>query len=339
MFNFDLQLFDEEVNETSAVEENSAENTTESAELPEDFEGLEEYKEEILQEVAEMKNEETEETTPVQKIPYERFKQKVDEVNALKAQIDELKKSAEKPPPKENNSPPPSESRQISQPQPPPPIPQLQVTPELMNAMQAATNNLALQMSGLTEQQVKELEYAEEDDADLIRWRYAQQLAANEVQTQVRNIRQAQQIKAQQFMTEHNAAIESYNAYAAREMQEKNFEEVKNFATGEYFDALPPNVQRIIAESYVRIERQTASPAEIILVQNYFAQAKAAFYSRKSQAKPKKNNALNLPKADLIQGANSNISQNLSARDIEKLLDETADFDNLDPRIKQLFEN
>lgn len=82
MLEFDLQLFDEETAETSTEENSVAE--TESQELPEGFEGLEEYKDEILAELGEKPQEESESATS-DYVPYQRFKEVIDEKNALKA--------------------------------------------------------------------------------------------------------------------------------------------------------------------------------------------------------------------------------------------------------------
>ena len=87
MLDFDLQRFDDEETVSNAEENSAAESSTEQAELPEGFEGLEEYKDEILAEIAEtQKSEENSqaedssgEVVAGQKVPYERFKSKVDE--------------------------------------------------------------------------------------------------------------------------------------------------------------------------------------------------------------------------------------------------------------------
>ena len=350
MLNFDLQLFGDEENVSSAEKNSTVEDSTEQQELPEGFEGLEEYKDEILADMAEMqKSEENSqaedssgEISVGQKVPYERFKSKVDEVAALKAQIDEMKRQgvqAEQP----QTSPPTQPQRQqnFSQPRQPIQMPQIQVTPEFMNAFKTATNNLAMQMTKFTPEQVKQIEeYGEEGDADAERWNFAKQQAAQFINNKIEQVQIKQAQQAQAFLDDHNAAVQHYNDFASREMQTPEFQNVVNFATGEYFDSLPDNAQKVIANSYVRIERQTASPAEVELVLSFYQQAKAA-YQNKNLPKPQKNNPApktKFPKADQLNGANGNGVQTMTAADLEKIIDSTEDFEKLDPKIKKLFE-
>ena len=250
---FDLQLFDEDVESTEV--NSSAETSTEEVELPEGFEGLEEFKDEILAESAEMQKpeESSDENLAGQKVPYERFKSVIDERNALKAQIDELKKLQPVPPQPQpsqpKQSPPPQQVQQPLQ------MPQIQVTPEFMKAVKTATENLAMQMGNFTPEQIKQIEeYGEEGDADFERWQYAKQLASQSVYSEIQRARAQQAQQAQNFLSEHSAAVQSYNDFAQKEMSEPEFQEVVKFATGEYFDSLPENAQRTIANSYVKIE-------------------------------------------------------------------------------------
>ena len=333
MKDFDLQLFDEEVAESSA--ESTAENssTESTSELPEGFEGLEEYKDEILQELSgEEKSEETEEQGG--------YKSKDEEKAALKKQIEESKgqgvqSQQQQPPPVQQT---PQQLPRQPQMQAPPPM---QVTPEFMAAYKQATNTLAMQMAGMSEKDLKELEFADEDDPNLQRWQLAQKMAANKVQADIQQARQSQAIQAQRYMNIRNAAVQSYNEYSAREMKESDFEQVKNFAVGELFKVLPMQAQLTLSDSYNKIVSNQATPAEIMLVQNYFAQAKAIYRSQKGKQKNNqsaRNAADKLPKIDNLNGASGSVSNGYSVKDLEKIIDETTDFDKLDPKIRKLFE-
>ena len=333
MKDFDLQLFDEEVAESSA--ESTAENssTESTSELPEGFEGLEEYKDEILQDISEIeKSEETEEQSG--------YKSKDEEKAALKKQIEESKgqgvqSQQQQPPPVQQT---PQQLPRQPQMQAPPPM---QVTPEFMAAYKKATNALAMQMAGMSEKDLKELEFADEDDPNLQRWQLAQKMAANKVQADIQQARQSQAIQAQRYMNVRNAAVQSYNEYSAREMKESDFEQVKNFAVGELFKVLPMQAQLTLSDSYNRIVSNQATPAEIMLVQNYFAQAKAIYRSQKGKQKNNqsaRNAADKLPKIDNLNGASGSVSNGYSVKDLEKIIDETTDFDKLDPKIRKLFE-
>ena len=76
-----------------------------------------------------------------------------------------------------------------------------------------------------------------------------------------------------------------------------------------------------------------------MLIQNFYTNAKAAFYNKNSstrRANPA--NKTKFPKADNLSGANGNGISAMTAADLEKLIDETTDFDALDPRIRKMFE-
>ena len=338
---FDLQLFDDDAAE-SQVEENSAvENESSTVELPKEFEGLEDYKDEILAEAAQMQKanesstEEEAEDVPKGHIPYQRFKQVIDERNALKAQIEELNKARESAPPEQN----PPQQRQPPQVQ----MPQMQLTNEGLAKLKDVVKAEAMRMTQLTDEQVKEIEeYGEEGDDNTELWRSAKQIATENVLAGIRQEQYRRQAQAQQFLASHASAVKNYNDFVRQETQAADYQEVVRFATGEYFDSLPQAQQQALANSYVRVERQTASPAEIMLVQSYYAQAKAAFAAKKSKTQSSRktsSSAVNLPKVDRLSGSSGNTTGSLTAADFERIIDQTEDFDKLDPRIKAIFEN
>ena len=337
---FDLQLFDEEVAENSAevqAEENSGENS--QAELPEGFEGLEEYKDEILQELSQ--NEQAQEQPaeiPESQGETPQYQSKDDEIAALKSQIDELKKQGEKSQPKtESPKPTGTPKTNFQQTQTPPAFSQMPITPEFMKAFNQATDAVAMKMTGMSEEDVKDLEFAEEGDEDLERWKFAKQQAVIQVQADI----QAAQLKKQRELNTRTAVINSYNEFINREKAEADFQNVIVFASGTLFSSLPQHTQEILAEAFAKVENNQASPAEIMLVQNYFTQAKEKYRSQKGKtanSQSARKQAGSLPKVDNLNGANVSNSGVMSVKDLEKIIDETTDFDKLDPKIRKMFE-
>lgn len=346
MIDFDLQLFDAEETEESSDETQTAENSSNESsetELPEGFEGLEEFKDEILQDIAEMgKTEESSQAvSEVQdKSAPPQYKTKEEEIIALKARIEELQKQSSQSQKQTQSAPiqrPPQVQQSSQQIQAPP----LQVTPEFMAAFKTATDNLAMQMTKMTPEQVKELEFATEEDDDLKRWNTARQFAALQIQADIQKTRQAQIMQQQQMQNMQMAIASDFQNFTSREMQEPDFKSVQEFATGSLFNALPKNSQQVLATSYNRILNNVATPAEMMLIQNYFAQAKAIYRSQKNQPKNNqsaKNMVGKLPKVDSLNGANTQNYNSLTVKDLEKIIDETTDFDKLDPKIKKMFE-
>lgn len=335
---FDLQLFDKEVAENSVetqAEENSAE--TQQTELPEGFEGLEEYKDEILQEIAQneqaqeipAETSETQDETP-------QYKTADEEIAALKARIDELQKQGTKetPKPQEKNSTP--QTPKFQQQTPPP---QMQVTPEFMKAFNQATDAVAMKMTGMTAQDVKDLEFAEDGDEALARWKFAKQQAAYQVRADI----QAAQMRMQQEQAFNADVVKNYDDFIAKEKSDADFANIVVFAAGNLFSSLPQSTQQILANAFAKVEHRQATPAEFLLVQNYFSQAKELYKNEKNKT-PKNNQnsarkaAGNLPKSDQLNGANANNYGGLSVKDLEKIIDSTTDFDKLDPNIRKMFE-
>ena len=198
-----------------------------------------------------------------------------------------------------------------------------------------------MKMANLTPEQVQEIEnYGEDGDANFELWKQAKQYAAQTIYSEIQKARTAQAQQTQNFLNEHAAAVQSYNEFAKQEMQAPDFQNVMKYATGEYFDSLPEQAQKVIASSYVRIQRQNASPAEFMLVQNFYNQAKAA-YQNKNLSSPKGKNPApkaNLPKVDQLNGSNGNGVQTMTVADLERIIDSTTDFDKLDPKIRKMFE-
>ena len=341
---FDLQLFDEEVAENSVetqAEENSAE--TSQAELPEGFEGLEEYKDEILQELSQGKQAE-ESDGDVQETPTEQqaddtpqYQSKDEEIAALKAKIDELQKQGAKETPKPQEKISTPQAPKVQQPTTPPP--QIQITPEFMKAFNQATDAVAMESTGFTPQKVKDLEFAEEGDQDFELWKFAKQKAAAQVWSDIR----AEQMRMQQEQAFNADVVKNYDDFIAKEKSDADFANIVVYAAGNLFASLPQSTQQILANAFAKVENRQATPAEFLLVQNYFNQAKTLYKNEKNKT-PKNNQnsarkaASNLPKSDQINGANVGNYGGLSVQDLEKIIETTTDFDQLDPNIKKLFE-
>lgn len=345
MIDFDLQLFDEEVSEnpTETTSENSSAEP-QQAELPEGFEGLEEFKDEILQDIAEMSKAEETDGEKISETQNEtsqpQYKTADEEITALKARIDELQKQGGQV--QQQQTPPPVQRPpQVQQRPQPVQVPPMQITPEFMTHYNRAVDTLTMQMTGMTEQDVKDLQYATEDDDDFKRWKAAREFAARQVQADIQKTRQAQITQAQQFQNMQMSAANDFQNFTAREMKEPDFKSVQDFAVNTLFQALPVNAQQTLAISYNKILNGTASSAEMMLIQNYFAQAKAIFRSQKNQPKNNqsaRNAAGKLPKVDSLNDANASNYNGLSYSDLEKIIDSTDDFDKLDPKIKKMFE-
>lgn len=340
MFEFDLQLFDDDATETSAVETSSEESTetsseeTSEQELPEEFEGLEEYKEDILKDISEMEKSQTQ-----QENSYETSSpSQVDEVAALKAQIDEYKKQFGELPQSQPQQQPQQQPKQTQQQIPQVQIPQLQLTPEVSAKIKDAIKQEAMRISGMSEDDANAVdEYGDEDDPNYLRWQQANKIAEGNVYNAIRQAQQQQAIQQQVFLQRHNEAVQTFNEFYQKAVAEKDFNEIVQFAKGEYFNSLPKPVQDVVFDSYVRIEKNVASPAEALLVQQFFDQARTS-YRNKLKTTPRKQVSgvsKSFPKIDQLNGANGNLSGGVSSHDLEKLMNE--DFDTFEKKFGKYF--
>ena len=332
MFEFDLQRFTEE--NTDA--EQSAEVETPSEEqqpIPEELGGLpEDIARETLAEWEKLQTkpeEEPQEEPPKpqteESVPYARFKEKVDEANQLKAQLAEYQRRLQQSQPQQ----PPQPQQPQFQP------PQMRITPEISAKINEAIQAEAMALSGMSKDDVASLEYADDDDARIAQWNKAKSIAQNRVYNAIQQAQINQQEQARQFYNNHVAATQLYNEFAQKEMSEPDYNNVVHFARNEFFTQLPPNEQQIIANSYLRVERQIASPAEMMCVKNYFEKAKAAYRTRGAkETAPKQQPAPRLPRTDQLKGGSGASDGQLSAHDIEKLLE--GNFTKLDAKTRKL---
>ncbi len=327
MFEFDLQRFDEESTE-EPTQSQPEPSTEEEKPIPEELSGLpEDIARETLAEWEKSQPKPEEPPQPQEEppkpqteesVPYARFKEKVDEANQLKAQLAEYQRQAQQ--------------QQPPQPQPQFRPPQFQITPEDAVKINEAITAEAMQLSGMSQDDVASLEYADEDDPRIAQWRQAKSIAQNNVYSAIRQAQVNQQQQARQFYDSHIAATQTYNEFVQKEFAEPDFKEIQNFAKNEFFEQLSPNEKQIVAGSYLRVERQTASPAEMLVVKNFYERAKTAYRTRgaKKSAPRQPQPTPQLPRADQLKGSSGASDGRLSPHDIEKLLE--GDFTKLDKK-------
>ena len=343
MMEFDLQRFDDE-NEAASAESSSAEQSSEESKaLPEELNGLpEDIARETLAEWEASQAEEQPETQTESgtqpetdtdskpgAVPYDRFKEKVDEANKLKAQLEEYRQLL-------------IQRQQQQQPQPqkqPPRPPQPTITPEFSKQVNKAIEEEALALTGFSKDAVKEIEYATEDDPRVAQWEQAKTFATYNVINALKQRQAAQQQQQQQFLSEHAQAAQAFNAYVEQTSAEPDFREVQKFAVNDFFSQLPQNAKQTLAMSYLRVSRNVASPAEMMVVTNFFENAKAAYRARTQRAKktaqgqqpqPKPT----MPRTNQVKGTAATNDGQLSERDIEKMLE--GDFTEIDPQTQNI---
>ena len=328
---FDIQLFAEEEvavaeNSEEVVEQQADSQTEDKPPIPEELEGLEEeYARAAMQEWEEIKSQSQPKTQEEETQEEQPPTQQTDEITQLRSQVANLTAQLQ-----QMQQPQPQSQ---SQPQKPP------LTKEHLEKFKEAVDAVAMQMTGFSKEDIAGFEFRDDGEAMQESWNYARQIAQSKIINDIQQA-QAQYIRNQQhFYQQHLQSVQSYNDFVAKEMQEKDHQQIANYAMNEYFANLNPVDQLTIRSAYDRVERQTASPADTLLVKNYYWQAKQAYRNnaqkQQTKAKTKPNVPPNLPKVDLIQGTTGNTNGIPSTAELEKML-ETKAWDEIDPKYQRI---
>ena len=359
----DLQLFAEETEteDTQPTEEvqEQPEEKAEPEAIPQELDGLpEEAAREAMEEMKQQEPPETpaetdnsenkpSEGSAVKDIPYPRFKEVVDKKNAMQAELEAYRarfgELGANPQPQQPAQQPVQQPVQTMAQEPPAQTSGLggmRFTPEVSEKIEEAVKQQALQMTGMTAEDLTSLEeYGDDDDPKLKMLENAKGIARNYIMGEITEAMRQQQAQRTAFLQQHQNMVADYNAFVQKEFAEPDFKDVQEFAIGAYFEQLPAIDQAALREAYARTERQVASPQDIMLVKRYFADAKAAFHSRNAKApapqKPKPSKP-SLPRAAEVDGSAATPSQGITNESLAKMLDETDDPRQLPENIRRL---
>lgn len=274
--------------------------------------------------------------TPKQPIPYARFKQVNDKLKAAEKQLKEMQEQREKTVPAQQ-TPQPVQPVQSASMQRPMTEAAFTLTPEIAGKIEAAAKEEAMKMTGMSKEDVDNLEYADDDDTKKQRWHTAVAMGRNMILGQIQQEAQRQQQRQMMFLQQHQQLMQQYQDFADKEMQDDNFAAVQQFAVNDFFQTKTPTEQQIISSAYARIQRNVASPAEVYSVVNYFKEAKKAYQKAQAEDKPEaapvqpdiaktkqKIAAANKqPRSQQIEGAASTDGKALTVASLQHLLDTT----------------
>lgn len=353
------QDMDQEVAEETVEVGETVEDVEPEVEIPEELAGLDEsFAREAMQEAGievpaeetEKNEDETEEegTTaeadsenkqydvlPNQKIPYKRFKQQLDKNHELEEQIAQLKQQLEaraqvqQAPAPQQPQPPMTPVNVQQQPsrQPQQPI----INAEVMKQLKQVVDQEAMKMTGISQEDLQSIEYMEDDDPRKQTWNTARKFAEAQVFQKVQEARNRQLAESRRQIAVHNENVLRYNNFAAEQMADPNFKDIQSFAINEYFSSRDKHDQDIIAEAYTRIQNNAGSPADTMIIRDYFTAAKNAYnkaHSSKKSANSEKNTAIKVkqgqafPRSGEIEGASSDPGA-VTVETLERMLDTT----------------
>lgn len=280
-----------------------------------------------------------EDVLPNQRIPYKRFKQQVDRTHELEAQIEQLKKqmanTANANTDQQNSTVVPNQMRTIN-------VPTAETQPMINAEVTKQLNEVILQetmkITGMSKDDVEALEYMDDDDTRKQTWNTAKRFAEQSIYAKVQDARNRQLAESRRVIAAQNENVLRFNAFAEEQMQDKNFQQIQDFAINDFFSAQDKGDQSVIAAAYARIQNDAGSPSDTMIIKKYFIDAKNEFYKRhggnNAATTKKQNNTSNkirqgqsFPRSGGIEGAGSEPGA-VTAETLEQML-ETMPFNEI----------
>ena len=283
---FDIQLFADE-NVEGEVADNSAD---EKISIPEELSDVsEDIARNILREHADKNSAEVETPKPAEefdaegnytgdgnidnvKIAYSRFKETLDKQKDAEKQLAAYREKFgdlnAQPPTPQNNFQPALQENYQQQPQqvqqnisetPPPRY----FSADDAKQIDDAITQMTMQMTGLTQEDVDNLDYLDDDDPKIGIWNHARELAKIATYNQIVAMQQQQaQEEYYRAMTAKQSQSE-YNDYVNQQKAVEYFDDLQKFAASEFYQCQSDVDRQIIFDANLRIESGKATVAAI----------------------------------------------------------------------------
>ena len=234
-------------------------------------------------------------------VPYKRFKETLEQKNELAQQLAYYR---------ERYGDISSQTNQQSQPpkqDTPPQNSMPQFNSDIIKQIDDAITQRALQISGLSKDDIDGIDYLDDDDPKIGLWNHARELSKATVYNDIVSNHIAQQQELQRMQYLQSQSVASYNDFVAQRQATENFDAVRQYATGEFFNAQSPIDKEIITESFSRLSRNIATPADMMIVRDFFTRAENSFASKVATPQPSapKSTAqakINFPRTNQLSG-------------------------------------
>lgn len=242
------------------------------------------------------------------KVSYSRFKETLDQkadierqLAAYREKFGDLNAQPQAAPQQSYQQPQGYQPQQPQQPQQQPP-PVQNLNEDIIKNFEDAINYGAKQLSGFSDEQVEELDYLDDDDPRLKRWRFAKKIAESAVYNNFISEQIAHQQEMQRRALMQNQSVNAFNDYVARQQADKNFNAIRQFATTDYYNSLNDVDKMAISDAQYRIANNMAVPTDFMAIRDFYSSAKAAYDSRRPTLPLKNNTAPQFPRTDKVNG-------------------------------------
>lgn len=219
------------------------------------------------------------------------------------------------------------------------------ITPELAQTINNLIQERALKISGLNKDEIDALEYADDDDANKMRYEQAKSMARNMVMQDVNNKYIELQNRMQYQQTMSRAIADETQKFVNEIKGTENYQNIMNYATGEGLKKYSPYEQTAIREAYAKVNAGVGNASDMMVLRSFWNKSVTDFNSNNNistkdnttKVKEQINKKNKMPRVSQLQGSGSNKGNIWTIDKIKDALNRGA-IDEIPPNIQQQIE-
>lgn len=217
------------------------------------------------------------------------------------------------------------------------------ITPELAQTINNLIQERALKISGLNKDEIDALEYADDDDANKMRYEQAKSMARNMVMQDVNNKYIELQNRMQYQQTMSRAIANDTQNFVNEIKGTENYQNIMNYATGEGLKKYSPYEQTAIREAYAKVNAGVGNASDMMVLRSFWNKSVMDFNSNNNSAinnnniKKQINNKNKMPRVSQIQGTGSDKGSIWTIDKIKAALN-SGNLDRIPPNIQKQIE-
>lgn len=215
------------------------------------------------------------------------------------------------------------------------------ITPELAQTINNLIQERAVKISGLNQDEIDALEYADDNDTNKMRYEQAKSMARNMVMQDVNNkyIELQNRMQYQQNMA--RTIADETQKFVNEIKETENYQNIMNYATGEGLNKYySPYEQVAIREAYAKVNAGVGNVSDIMILRSFWNKSVIDFNNNNNvttKIKEQINKKNKMPRVSQIQGSGSNKGNIWTIDKIKDALNRGA-INEIPPNIQQQIE-
>ena len=215
------------------------------------------------------------------------------------------------------------------------------ITPELAQTINNLIQERAVKISGLNQDEIDALEYADDNDTNKMRYEQAKSMARNMVMQDVNNkyIELQNRMQYQQNMA--RTIADETQKFVNEIKETENYQNIMNYATGEGLNKYySPYEQVAIREAYAKVNAGVGNVSDIMILRSFWNKSVIDFNNNNNvttKIKEQINKKNKMPRVSQIQGSGSNKGNMWTIDKIKDALNRGA-INEIPPNIQQQIE-